>query len=183
MVSFQFDSFANTSNALVAGKVVAIASLGIYAGTALSFSTIIMPSLRKFSSNSSVAIWHEAFKAGNYVQTSAIAVSVLGNAGLYYKTKNPSYLYSAVIMALSVPYTFIAVMPVNKKLVAIREENTIHGKSNTMKDPKSNDNVAEALLSRWSLLHAVRTAMGYGALLATVYGVISDRGVRFILFK
>jgi hypothetical protein len=59
-IDFQFQALANSDNTLVAGKVIAVASLGLFAGSALSFSAVIMPSLRKFSSASSLAIWTEA---------------------------------------------------------------------------------------------------------------------------
>ena len=64
MVNYQFQAFANSNNTLLVGKMIAVTSLGLYAGTALTFNTVIMPSLRKFSSSSSLAIWHENFQAG-----------------------------------------------------------------------------------------------------------------------
>ena len=64
MVNYQFQAFANSNNTLLVGKMIAVTSLGLYAGTALTFNTVIMPSLRKFSSSSSLAIWHENFQVG-----------------------------------------------------------------------------------------------------------------------
>ncbi|KAI1314438.1 hypothetical protein EDD11_002182 [Mortierella claussenii] len=182
-IEFQFDSFANSSNMLLVGKIATVASIGIFAGTALSYSAIIMPSLRKFSSASSVAIWSETFHASKFLQLSMIAVGVAGSAGLYYQTKNASYLYSAITLATVVPYTLVALLPVSKKLFAIRQNNTVNGKSNSMKDNKSDDSQVEELLNRWSLIYAGRTFLGYAALLTALYGVASDNGIRFILFK
>ncbi|KAF9938830.1 hypothetical protein BGZ65_012101 [Modicella reniformis] len=181
-IDFKLQSFANSSNTLLAGKMVTVASIGIFAGTALSFNTIIMPALRKFSSSSSVAIWDETLKVATSVQVSAI-VGALGNAALYYKTKNPSYLYSAIALVLTVPYNLLAIYPINKKLFAIRQNNTINGKSNSMKDGAVDDTEANDLLNRWNLFHAGRTIFGFGALFATVYGVASDSGFRFIVYK
>ncbi|KAF9425985.1 hypothetical protein BGZ76_002986 [Entomortierella beljakovae] len=182
-IEFQLQSFATTSNAVLVGKIVTVASIGIYAGTALSYNTIIMPSIRKFATNSSLAIWHETLNTSKYLNNTSIALSILGNAGLYYKTKNVSYLYGAIAIASIIPYTFIALIPIHKKLFEIRQNNTVNGKSDSLKDNKSNDNAVESLLGRWNLLHSARTALGYSALLVTLYGVISDRGVRFIVFK
>ncbi|KAF9099549.1 hypothetical protein BGX29_010211 [Mortierella sp. GBA35] len=182
-IDFQFQALANSDNTLVAGKVIAVASLGLFAGSSLSFSAVIMPSLRKFSSASSLAIWTESHNHSKFLELSLIAASVAGSAGLYYKTKNVSYLYGAATAAAVIPYTLIALLPINKKLLAIRQNNTIGGKADSMKDNKSNDSDVEALLSRWSLFHFGRTILGLGALFVTLYGVVSEDGVRFILFN
>ncbi|KAK3835929.1 MAG: hypothetical protein JOS17DRAFT_735518 [Linnemannia elongata] len=174
-IDFQFQALANSDNTLVAGKVIAVASLGLFAGSALSFSA--------FSSASSLAIWTEAQNSSKYLEWGLIAAGVAGSAGLYYKTKNVSYLYGAVSIASVIPYSFIALFPTAKKLLAIRQNNTVGGKSDSMKDNKSNDSDVEALLSRWSLFHFGRTVLGLGALFVTLYGVVSEDGVRFILFN
>ncbi|KAF9928953.1 hypothetical protein FBU30_002009 [Linnemannia zychae] len=182
-IDFQFQALANSDNTLVAGKVIAVASLGLFAGTALSFNTVVMPSLRKFSSASSLAIWAEAYNSSKFLEYGLIAASAAGSAGLYHKTKNVSYLYGAATIASVIPYTLIALYPTAKKLLAIRQNNTVGGKSDSMKDNKSNDADVEALLSRWSIFHFGRTVIGLGALFVTLYGVVSEDGVRFILFN
>ncbi|CAO3567288.1 unnamed protein product [Mortierella alpina] len=182
-IDFHFQSLTDSSNALLVGKIATVASIGIYAGTALTFNTIIMPSLRKFSTSSSIAIWNETAVAAKNFQISSVLISVAGSTGLYYKTKNPSYLYAAVTMASLIPYNLLALVPINRKLFAIRESNTVNGRSNSMKDSVSDDSVAEALLSRWNLFQYGRTLLGFGALIAALYGVASDSSVRFILFK
>ncbi|KAF9583364.1 hypothetical protein BGW38_009662 [Lunasporangiospora selenospora] len=152
-LEFQFHSFANASNALVAGKLL------------------------------TVAIWAETLQTSKALQTSMVVASVLGGAALYYKTKNVWFLYGAVDMFLNIPYTLLALGPINKKLLDIRHHNTVNGKSNTMKDNITDDNTVEALLSKWSLLHSGRTLLSYAALFATVYGVISESAIRFIVYK
>ncbi|KAF9915099.1 hypothetical protein BX616_006878 [Lobosporangium transversale] len=180
MVDFQFHSFATSSNSLVAGKLLTVASVGIFAGTALSFSSIIIPSFRKFSSASSLAIWHESIKSAQILQTASNAVGVIGGIGLYYETENPFYLYSAITLATVVPLSLFLNYRVNKKLIEIRQDNTVDGKADSMRDNKFNDAEIEMLLRRWNLLNIGRTVLGYGALLAALYGVASDSGVRFI---
>ncbi|KAG0377911.1 MAG: hypothetical protein J3R72DRAFT_431253 [Linnemannia gamsii] len=182
-IDFQFQALANSDNTLVAGKVIAVASLGLFAGSSLSFSAVIMPSLRKFSSASSLAIWTEAQNSSKYLDLGLIASGIAGSAGLYYKTKNISYLYGAITIASVIPYTLITLYPTAKKLLSIRQNNTIGGKSDSMKDNKYNDSDVETLLSRWSLFHLGRTVLGLGALFVTLYGVVSEDGVRFILFN
>ncbi|KAF9351945.1 hypothetical protein BGX34_000264 [Mortierella sp. NVP85] len=178
-----FHAFATNENTLLVSKIATVASIGIYAGTSLSFNTIIMPALRKFSSSSSVAIWNETVNAARAGQFASAVLAVLGGAGLYYGSKNASYLYSAASMFLTIPYTALVIQSVDNKLFEIRHNNTVNGKNNSMKDSKSEDSEADSLLKRWNLLHAGRTVLGVGALLTTVYGIVSDSGVRFIIFK
>ncbi|KAF9110750.1 hypothetical protein BGX27_005925 [Mortierella sp. AM989] len=179
-IDFQFKAFANPSNALLVGKVVTVASIGIFSGTALSYNTVIMPSIRKFSTNSSLAIWSETMHISKVLQSSLQATSIIGCAGLYYKTKNLSYLYGAISMALILPYSYFAVAPIDKKLIAIRQSYSANGKNEGLKD---NDSTVDYLLNRWNLLHTGRTILSYSALFVTLYAVIGDRGVRFIVFK
>jgi hypothetical protein len=70
-----FHAFATNENTLLVSKIATVASIGIYAGTSLSFNTIIMPALRKFSSSSSVAIWNETVNAARGKCTDASFIS------------------------------------------------------------------------------------------------------------
>ena len=60
-VAHEFRAFANSSNMLLFTKIVTISSMGIFAGTALNYNTVVMPSLRKFASSSSLAVWAEMY--------------------------------------------------------------------------------------------------------------------------
>lgn len=62
-IEFQFQSITNSDNTLLVGKLMTVASVGIFAGSSFSYNAIIMPALRKFSSSSSVAIWNETINA------------------------------------------------------------------------------------------------------------------------
>jgi hypothetical protein len=57
----ELKTFASSPNVFLVTQVVTISSVGIFAGTAFSYNKAIMPSLRKFSSASSLAVWAEMF--------------------------------------------------------------------------------------------------------------------------
>lgn len=57
----QFRTFANSSNMVLVTQIATISSMGVFAGTALCYNTVIMPSLRNFASTSSLAVWGEMF--------------------------------------------------------------------------------------------------------------------------
>ncbi|KAF9933827.1 hypothetical protein FBU30_004223 [Linnemannia zychae] len=119
-----------------------------------------MPSLRKFASSSSLAVWAEMYLLARPLQVSLLAISALGGTFLFYKTSNPCYIYSAALMFSLVPYTKILLYPINHKLLNIRKHG--HGE----------DRNVEEMLIRWDALHFGRTAIGYGALLLVLYGAL-----------
>lgn len=53
------DRIFNGENVLLVAKTVTIASMGIAAGSCLSYNAMIMPALRKFSASSAVSVWAE----------------------------------------------------------------------------------------------------------------------------
>ncbi|KAI9241159.1 hypothetical protein MVEG_05646 [Podila verticillata NRRL 6337] len=159
MATHQLRAFANSSNLLLVTKMITIGSMGVFAGGALSYSTMIMPTLRKFASTSSLAVWCEMYLIAKPIQISMIVISSLGGAGLYYQTKNHCYLYGSLMMASLVPYTVSLLYPINHKLLDIRKS----GKD----DPH-----VEEMLVRWDAIAFGRTLISYGAMFITLYGAL-----------
>ncbi|KAG0372195.1 hypothetical protein BGX24_000582 [Mortierella sp. AD032] len=168
-IAHQFTAFASSSNILLVTKVITISSIGIFAGTALNYNTVVMPSLRKFASSSSLAVWSEMYLLAKPIQISTITISALGGMFLFNKTANPYYLYSSILMASLVPYTMTLLYPINNKLLEIRK----HG---------GDDRPVEEMLIRWDTIHFGRTVMSYSALLLTLYGALRGAG-RAVLLK
>ncbi|KAF8925976.1 hypothetical protein EDD21DRAFT_241895 [Dissophora ornata] len=154
-----FKAFASSSNLLLVTKIVTVSSMGIFTGTALCYNAIVMPSLRKFASTSSLAVWSEMFLLTKPIQVSAIAISALGGSILYYKTHDPFYLLGGMMMAIIVPYTKLLFDPMDNRLLDIRK----HGKD---------DRGVEEMLMRWDTLHFGRTLLGYGATVVTLYAAL-----------
>ncbi|KAF9909320.1 hypothetical protein EC991_008831 [Linnemannia zychae] len=169
-IAHQFKAFASSTNVLLVTKVITISSIGIFAGTALNYNTIVMPSLRKFASSSSLAVWAEMYLLAKPIQITTIAVSALGGAFLFYKTSNPYYLYSAVIMASIAPYTTTLLYPINNKLLEIRK----HG---------GDDRPVEEMLIRWDAIHFGRTLLSYGAFVLTLYAALRGGPSHAVFLK
>ncbi|KAG0273045.1 hypothetical protein BGZ95_011156 [Linnemannia exigua] len=170
-IAHEVKAFASSSNILLVTKVITISSIGIFAGTALNYNTIVMPSLRKFASSSSLAVWAEMYLLAKPIQISTITISALGGMFLFYKTANPYYLYSAVLMASIAPYTFSLLYPINNKLLEIRK----HG---------GDDRPVEEMLVRWDTIHFGRTVISYGAFFLTLYGALRGAPAgRAVLLK
>ncbi|KAG0213567.1 hypothetical protein B0O80DRAFT_421024 [Mortierella sp. GBAus27b] len=154
-------AFANTSNAILVTQIATISSIGIFAGTALNYNTIIMPSLRNFSASSSLSVWAEMFKRAYPTQISMIIFSAVSGSGLFYKTRNPYYLAGAAMMILNLPYTFTLMMPINNELLNIRKQGSGGDTSRV-----------EPLLNSWETRHFGRTVLGFGALAVTLFAAL-----------
>ncbi|KAG0088675.1 hypothetical protein BGZ93_002549 [Podila epicladia] len=158
-MAHQLRTFANSSNVLLVTQMITIGSMGVFAGGALSYSTMVMPTLRKFASTSSLAVWCEMYLIAKPIQISMIAISSLGAAALYYQTRNQCYLIGSLMMVSLVPYTISLLYPINHKLLDIRKS----GKD----DPR-----VEEMLVRWDALAFGRTMASYGAMFITLYGAL-----------
>ncbi|KAG0328045.1 hypothetical protein BG004_002631 [Podila humilis] len=152
-------AFASGSNMLLATKMITVGSMGIFAGGALSYSTFIMPTLRKFASSSSLAVWCEMYQYAKPIQIAMTTISSLGAAGLYYQTKNQYYLYGSLLMGTLVPYTLSLLYPINNKLLEIRRSG------------KDSPHVEE-MLARWDAIAFGRTLISFGAMFVTLYGAL-----------
>ncbi|KAG0266809.1 hypothetical protein BG011_000861 [Mortierella polycephala] len=161
-MAHQFRAFANSYNVLLVTKIVTVSSMGIFAGTALNYNSIVMPSLRKFASSSSLAVWAEMCQLAKPIQISTGVISIIGGYGLFYKTHNAAYLGGATMMALLIPYTYALLHPISDRLFEIRK----HGQGR-------DDGYVEEMLIRWDMIHFGRTLLSYGALVVTLYGALS----------
>ncbi|KAF9430157.1 hypothetical protein BGZ94_008097 [Podila epigama] len=148
MAAQQLKALANGTNVLLVTKMITIGSMGIFAGNALTYATTIMPTLRKFASSSSLAVWCEMY-----------LLAKLGGAGLYYKTHNRYYLCGSVMMAAIAPYTWSLLYPINNRLLEIRKS----GRDN----PK-----VEEMLVRWDAIAFGRVLISYTAMFVTLFGAI-----------
>ncbi|KAF9361351.1 hypothetical protein BGX34_007200 [Mortierella sp. NVP85] len=164
----ELKTFAGSPNVFLFTQVATISSVGIFAGSSFNYNKVIMPSLRRFSSASSLAVWAEMFAYAAPIQLNTVVVSSLGGSILYYRTRNPYYLAGAAMMASIVPYTLTLLHPINTKLLNIRN----HG----LDDP-----TVESMLVQWDTLHFGRTLMSLGALAVTVYAALRGQEIIFEL--
>ncbi|KAF9168269.1 hypothetical protein DFQ27_003349 [Actinomortierella ambigua] len=159
-------NFGSTDNTVIIGKSISVAAIGIFSGTALSFNTFILPSLRKFSAASSLSVWSSMFHKAGVSQIGMVVVGSLSSAAVYYKTKNAYFLYGSVVMASILPYTVGLLGSVSNKLVEAHEAGTA--------GPHT-----EALLARWEKINLGRAILGLAALGLVAYGGVTSSPIRF----
>ncbi|KAF9353376.1 hypothetical protein BGX26_008864 [Mortierella sp. AD094] len=163
-MSSQLISIFTQTTALSIAQGLTITSIGLFAGVALSYNAIIMPSLRKTSNENALPVWAHAYHTGMNLQRNLILSSFVSGAGVYFYTGNSYYLTSSLIMTSIVPYTLKCIMPVNNTLLGILNSNKGVGQ----------DGQLEGLFNEWNRLHSRRTLMSLIALGLTLYGTFAS---------
>ncbi|KAF9430655.1 hypothetical protein BGZ94_005276 [Podila epigama] len=155
----------HTSTALAIGKVINVASIGIFAGQALFLNAITMPVLRRVPSQTALPIWADTYHLAKNIQLSLVGLSFASALAIYYKTENPHHLIPSLLLTTVVPYTFAFIMPVNKTLLGI-----LDGSGKTTQ-------TVEELFNKWDLLHFGRTVLSSAAFVLALYGSYSGKTI------
>ncbi|KAF9353377.1 hypothetical protein BGX26_008865 [Mortierella sp. AD094] len=159
----QLISFFTQSTALGAAEGMTVASIGLFAGFALSYNVIVMPSLRRISSEDALPIWTHVYR-GKPIDIPIVFIlgSLASGSSMYYNTKNPYYLISSLVMTLIIPYTIGFISPVEKTLLGASKKN--------------NDQLRE-LHAKWDRLHFGRTLLSLSGLGLTLFGTFSSKSL------
>jgi hypothetical protein len=142
---------------MVAG-LLALVVAAIFAGAAFYVSTVEQPARLALDERAAVAEWRPAYKGGTAMQAPLAAIGFLLGALAWWQTRNAAFALGALAMLANGPWTFLVIMPVNRKLMA--------------DDPARPDSQTRALIERWGRLHSARTAFGFVATLAFLYALV-----------
>jgi hypothetical protein len=101
--------------------------------------------------------WKPSYDRGLQVQASGAVISgVLGLIAAW-MTRDWRWIVGAVLILANWPYTLLGIMPTNRALKAIAEEDA--------------GAQSRALIVKWGSLHAVRTGLGIAATLAYLWAL------------
>lgn len=136
---------------------LALVMAAVFAGAALYINVAEHPARLTLDDKNLLKQWKPSYGAGFTMQSSlAVASFALGLAAAW-MTTDWRWIAGAGLIVANWPFTLIVIMPVNHKLNAIAESEA---------GPSS-----RTLLLTWGRLHAVRTGLGFAAVLAYLWAL------------
>ena len=130
--------------------LLALTAAAIFAGAALYISVAEQPARLKLDDKALLLEWKPSYKRGFAMQAPLALIGCLFGLAAWYETGDLGFLLGALILVANWPWTLLAIMPANTKLMAMEAPNSGIG----------------PLIRKWGRLHAVRSVLGLAATVA-----------------
>lgn len=139
--------------------LLALIASAIFCGAALYVNVAEQPARLSLDDRALLAEWKPSYKRGAAMQAPLALVGFLLGILAWWQTAHPGFLIGAIAMIAPWPWTLIGIKPTNDALLATEPERA--GPS------------TRALIVKWGVLHAVRTALGALATLAFLWACMA----------
>ena len=130
-------------------QFLAIVSTALFAGAALYINVAEHPARMRLETRNAVRQWAPSYRRATLMQAPLALIGLACGVAAWLSGAGVTWLIAALLIGAVVPFTFIVIMPTNKRLLA----------SGLDRD----DDVTRDLLRRWAVLHAFRTALSLAA--------------------
>lgn len=137
---------------------LALAAAAMFTGAALYVSAVEHPARLGLDDAALLAEWKPSYKRGAALRAPLALIGTALGALAFFGSMDWRWLLGAALMLANWPYTLIAIMPTNKRLLALGG-NAPHEE-------------LRRLMADWGRLHAVRTLLGAGATLVFLWTVL-----------
>lgn len=132
--------------------LLALVAASAFTGAALYISWAEHPARLGLADAAALAQWQPSYKRAVPMQAGlALAAAALG-LWAWLDAADPLLLGGALLILAVVPFTFVVIMPVNKRMLAIAPDEA---------GPRT-----RAMLVRWGGLHWVRNLLGLASVIA-----------------
>ena len=137
---------------------LALVAAALFTGAAVYINVAEQPARLRLEPGPLLVQWKPSYERGLAMQaTLAVVAAVLGVLA-YLVEPDWRWLAGAALSLANWPYTFLAIMPTNKKLMAI--------------PVGAADADTRRLIETWGRLHAVRSALGAAATAMFLWAVV-----------
>ncbi|KAL3081070.1 hypothetical protein niasHS_000607 [Heterodera schachtii] len=141
-------------------RKLGICASAAFTGAALYINLAEQPSRLQLETAAALKQFKESYTRAIPMQAGLAILSGIVGIGGTIKTGEKAWAFGAALMLANIPYTFLCIFPVNKRLLATNEANA--------------DENTRADLQRWGRLHAVRTVLGLIATGVYLYAVSKE---------
>jgi Domain of unknown function (DUF1772) len=131
-------------------QFIATLCCALFAGAALYINLVEHPARVSCGTELAVTEWAPSYKRATWMQVPLAVIGFVSATSAWLAGSGIAWVAGGVLLALVVPFTLLAIMPTNKRLLS------------TALDKRSEE--ARELLDRWNALHGVRTMLSLLAL-------------------
>jgi anthrone oxygenase-like protein len=126
-------------------EFITVLSCTLFTGAAIYISLVEHPARMGCDTIIATTVWAPSYKRATIMQASLAILSVLAGVSAWLLGGGIIWLTGAMVIGLVVPFTFIAIMPINHQLLE------------PGRDLASDE--TRKLLEKWGRLHAVRSML------------------------
>ncbi|MBI4725101.1 MAG: DUF1772 domain-containing protein [Rhodomicrobium sp.] len=120
-----------------------------FTGAAIYINAAEQPARLKLDDKALLTEWKPSYKRGFAMQATLALIGSLCGFLAWYDKGDSRFFLGAVLLFANWPWTLIAIMPTNNKLMRM--------------EPADPNPQARSLIVRWGRLHAVRSVLGFAA--------------------
>jgi len=139
--------------------LLALTVAALFTGAAIYVNVAEQPARLMLDDRALLSEWKPSYKRGAAMQASLALVGFVLGMVAWWQETHPGFVVGAIAIIAPWPWTLLVIKPVNDALLATA--------------PEQAGPLSRALIERWGVLHAVRTALGVLASLAFLWACLS----------
>lgn len=139
--------------------LLALISATLFTGAALYISLVEHPARLRLDDAALLAHWQPSYKAALPIQAGLAVIGGVLGVVVWFQTEQPAWLFGSLVLLANWPFTMFAIMPTNKRLLAMQ--------------PTKAGSESRRMLIRWGSLHNVRSGLGTLAVILFTYALVS----------